>query len=179
MLMAWLFWLIAPAEVEEAHKTTLAVAALIKETLSVKLVLVSPQFAAPAKVPVPPEASSVMVRGSKSHVPTFPKGASAFTCPVNEPKRSFPDVSTNPPSPEISPPLAKIVPLKRVSLSAQRITRPPSPVVRAFALMIEYSSIVLVKALRMSPPPLYSPPIKTVPPPRLPDASMWAPNNSR
>ncbi len=144
---------------------------------------------ATVKVAAPPDPQSISAyrsvppvwmttsAGSKSQRPDCPKEAPVSTLPICTPKLILPEVSTKPPFPPNSPPLAKICPLKRVVSSAQRITLPPSPLVMASALITDVSSMTFVRALRRDPSPLYSPPIKTEPPERSPEASMLAPIN--
>ena len=67
--------------------------------------------------------------------PLAPRGAPASTLPV---KASWPwlDVSTNPPSPLLAPPLARMVPAKVVWLSDHSTTLPPWPRPVADALIV-------------------------------------------
>src|SRR5262249_8450386 len=89
--------------------------------------------------------------GSSSSVPALPRGAPAFTFPLNA---SWPwlDVSTKPPLPPRLPPRARMVPAKVVWLSDHRTTLPPSPRRVADALMVVAASTLTVVAVGMGKP---------------------------
>src|SRR5947207_15395593 len=83
--------------------------------------------------------------GSSSNVPALPRGALESTFPVNA---SCPwlEVSTNPPSPPLAPPRARIVPAMVVSLLDHSTTLPPLPRPVADALMLVPESTLSVVA---------------------------------
>ncbi|BAZ30408.1 hypothetical protein NIES4074_28680 [Cylindrospermum sp. NIES-4074] len=90
--------------------------------------------------------------GSSSNVPKFPLGALRLTLPEKF-SSCLPDTSTNPPFPELTPPVALIFPLKAVNLSAQTITLPPLPLSRESALITESLLTNVRKALGTLPLP--------------------------
>ena len=98
---------------------------------------VSPNRISPNADPVFPSKSSALTRilvGSNSTVPLNPAGAVTSTLP-SKLRLFFPDISTKPPSPPCSPPLAETWPKNPVTSFAQTITLPPSPSLIASALM--------------------------------------------
>ena len=115
----------------------------------------------------------MIFRGSSNNIPKLPLTAEVSTIP-SKINVSFPETSTNPPFPNSLPPLALIFPENPVTSSAQTITRPPSPVNKPSALIMVLRLTNVLNALGTSPCPLYSPPIKTVPPPLLPEALILA-----
>ena len=78
----------------------------------------------------------VMSPGSSNQVPVAPAGALVSTRIPSTSRASFPEVSTNPPLPPTTPPLAEMLPKARVVLSAQTMTLPPSPLALASAFML-------------------------------------------
>ena len=118
----------------------------------------------------------VMSVGSSSSVPVLPCAAEVLTVPANA---SVPllDVSTKPPSPPKAPPLAEMLPAKRVWPSAQTATLPPLPLLTASALMMALWSTKVLEAFCSSPAPWKLPPIRAVPPPTAPDTFTLAPAN--
>ena len=103
-----------------------------------------------------PEALSVAEEvivtseGSNSHVPPLiPPEASTLPKAC---RLSLLEVSTKPPIP-VSEPLAVIKPAKFVYSSLHTITLPPSPLLRASAVISAPSSITVAKALGSGPLP--------------------------
>ena len=137
-------------------------------------------FPAPKKVPrrvplmSPPEAAIVKSVGSSNHVPAFPYGASVLTRVLSEIDRCLPEVSMNPPLPEVAPPRAVRMPATDVSPSDQTAILPPLPELIASALMLDSAPIMVAKAFCCGPAPWKLPPASTVPPPVVPDASILA-----
>ena len=131
-------------------------------------------------------AVMVISAGSSSHSPRRPRNEMAFTVPSASSVR-WPDVSTNPPSPPLMPPLAVMSPLKLVRSSAQMLTVPPLPLSVALARITAPCSITVSSALGVilfressvassaATPPCTSPPICTSPPPSVPLALITAP----
>ena len=87
-----------------------------------------------------------------------------------------------------------MLPLNAAAPSDQTMTLPPSPLPLAEASMLDAASMLTEEAVRigvasswafdsdataaLSVPPPVSPPISTLPPPALPEASMRAPATS-
>ena len=92
----------------------------------------------PAKAPPigtePPETILTSV-GSRSHKPGLPKDELALMLIPKTSKLILPEVSINPPSPPRLPPLALMVPKKRVVRSAHTITLPPEALPNPLALI--------------------------------------------
>ena len=81
-----------------------------------------------------PVLSIVATSGSNNNCPFTPFVAEVSK-PPSKPKLILPETSTKPPSPDSSPPVAEIKPLKEVVSSAQTMTLPPSPLLIASALI--------------------------------------------
>ena len=88
---------------------------------------------APDQPPLALTPPIVTLYGSISQTPDLPFEAEASTSPAIS--ILWPDVSTNPPSPDNSPPLALIKPYTLVVSLDHKITLPPFPSVSASALM--------------------------------------------
>ncbi len=130
-----------------------------------------------APVMSPPLAAMVKSCGSSNHCPAAPAGARVETCAVASMSRSWPEVSTRPPSPPRAPPSARMAPPTRVrepasSTSDHSTTSPPSPAWLAEASISAPAAMVTESACGIAPPPCQAPPTCTVPPPDAPVASM-------
>ena len=90
--------------------------------------------------------------GSSSQLPAIPCCAAVDTRIPSTSSRC-PEVSTRPPLPPCVPPCAVMVPCALVTLSAQTMTVPPSPAVRASALMMASLATVVVMAFGSGPFP--------------------------
>src|SRR5262249_20298640 len=86
-----------------------------------------------------------------------------------------------PPGPPAGPPRADAAPSKAVVLSAQTATRPPWPIRRASARMVEAAVTATVSALDTAggrrAPARHRPPRPPPPPPRPPGAPRGAPRH--
>ena len=109
----------------------------------------------------------------------MPRGASVFT-EAAKPRLSFPDTSTKPPLPPVSPPRARICePVAAVvSLSDHTVTRPPSAWPRPLASVVlpPKRMVRSVEAMATSPPrPWSAPRASMVPicPTRSPSIVTW------
>ena len=122
-------------------------------------------------------SSMVRLSGSSNQLPPFPLGAPRSTRPVRMLRLFLPEVSTCPPSPPFAPPRAVMEPLNEVWLSAHTATSPPLPLSVALALMLACGPTTVRLAFCTSPTPCMPPPMCTVPPPAVPEASMDALSN--
>ena len=91
----------------------------------------------------PSESEMVMSRGSRSSSPIDPSGAPRSIAVGENRKCRLPETSTKPPSPNVLPPRALMLPKKRVTRSDQMITLPPLPPVSASARMTAPPPIVV------------------------------------
>ena len=139
---------------------------------SVGAAMSSPVLPSPLMSAVVP---TVMLAGSSSRLPCLPRRAPRSAVPRKY-STCLPDVSPEPPSPPCSPPRALRWPTKCVSLSAQTITLPPSPLTRASAASTTPAATVVSCAfITLGFLPCRSPPTRMVPPPASPATSMPAP----
>ena len=157
--------------------STTLVLALSALAMSVAPIVEVPDGVNPGPPPLlvsPVPATTVMSNGSISQVPPAPSGAdtsgvvSSTSCPRL-------DVSTKPPSPPPAPPRAEIAPIDCVTLSDQIVIVPPLPWSSASArTMLPGASVVVVAVAMLPSVPRRPPPMATLPPPEVPDASITA-----
>ena len=124
--------------------------------------------------PLPPRI--VIFAGSSHKVPIAPLVARVSTSPWKI-KELLPETSTLPPLPATVPPRAVILPKKRVVLSAQITAVPPLPRSIASSAIDESALTYVTSAFGTASIPCQPPPTRTVPPPLVPEALIFAPNS--
>ena len=126
---------------------------------------------------MPPLPLTIVIFAGSSHkLPIAPLVARVSTSPWKV-KAFLPETSTLPPLPAAMPPRAVILPKKRVILSDQITAVPPLPRSMAFAAIVESGLTYVTSAFGTVSIPRQPPPTRTVPPPSVPEALIFAPKS--